>query len=96
MNFVKSEDAPMVFHTLENDTLVYAGTFTTKFDPSQIIVSKSTGRIYHSLRTKAVWKGLEIGLIKSSVVLDQLYDGLDMDSDTFTWKEKQYRFNWID
>jgi hypothetical protein len=95
MNFIKSEDAPMVFHSLKDDVLTFGGSLTRPFDPSQIRVSKSSGRIYHSLDTKAVFKGLGVGLVQSSVVLDQLYQGLDEESNSFTWKGKSYQLQWI-
>jgi hypothetical protein len=90
LNLVKSEDAPIVFHSLNHDRLMYAGTLSVPL--SQFMVSKSTGKIYHRMDSKAIFKQLPIGLMKTSLLweLNEL-----MDSDGFTLNQKRYPFEWI-
>ncbi|KAJ3117673.1 hypothetical protein HDU96_005958 [Phlyctochytrium bullatum] len=48
VNFIKSEDAPIVFHDLTPDhRLVWGGTLSIPFDPSRLYVGATHGRIYH-------------------------------------------------
>jgi hypothetical protein len=96
LNAIQSDDAPFVFHTMQDDLLFYAGTKSIRFDPSQICVSKSTGKIYHYLHSKAPYKEQQIGLFKSSVLLEYLYDGLDMEGSTFHYNGISYPLKWID
>ncbi|KAJ3144495.1 hypothetical protein HK101_002678 [Irineochytrium annulatum] len=49
-NFIKSEDAPIVFQDLTpDDHLIWGGTLRQLFDPSRVHVRADTGRLYHPL-----------------------------------------------
>ncbi|KAG0270036.1 hypothetical protein DFQ27_001000 [Actinomortierella ambigua] len=93
MNFVEVADVPVVYHSLRDGHLVWAGTKTTPFLPDRLFVSESTGRIYHTLppAIQQRWSHMKkppLGLLKSSLVLAELVDKLD--GATFHWQGKDY------
>ena len=49
LNFIRPAATPIVFHSFDssNNTLLYAGTKTQKFQISDLAVSELTGRLYH-------------------------------------------------
>jgi hypothetical protein len=105
VNYVRAEDAPVVFHTLHNDNLVFAGTFTFKFSPAAVHVSKSTWRFYHPLPqvpreypSPCTRDGMHIGLglLKSQLVLNHLYEGFSDEGTTIRYRGAEYPFVWID
>jgi hypothetical protein len=85
LNFVRPAATPIVFHSLQEDELLYAGTMMQPFEERHLAISEETGRLYHRLtgenvlaRDKAKSKGVaastqeskdEFGLIRSSVAV---------------------------
>lgn len=97
INYIKAHDAPIVFHTLKDSKLVHSGTRTIDFDPNKIFVSKSTGYIYHRLDRDSIdFNGHKIGLLKSSLVMQHLYSGLDMDNSNFEYRGTKFPLYWIE
>ncbi|KAI8928707.1 hypothetical protein BC831DRAFT_447125 [Entophlyctis helioformis] len=102
MNYVQAADAP-VRAAGQQHLLVFAGTMTCGFDPSRVHVSRSSGRLYHPLPdgallpTATLYAAIHppLGLIKSSLVLSRLADGLDMDSGTLVLDGNTYPLHWI-
>lgn len=62
LNFIKPADMPIVFHDLSHDNeLIYGGTLKVTFDPSKVLVSPRTGRLYHPHSND------DVGLIRSQI-----------------------------
>jgi hypothetical protein len=92
LNFVRPAATPIVFHSLQEDGLMYAGTMVQPFEEKYLAISEETGRLYHRLtgenvlaRDKAKSKVVatsrqeakeEFGLIRSSVAV-ALSDRID-------------------
>jgi hypothetical protein len=57
LNFVAAEDTPVVFIDLVSDAagsqLAYAGSARQPFEPARLLLSASSGRLYHPLTTHA-------------------------------------------
>lgn len=89
LNFIKPADMPIVFHDLSHDNkLIYGGTLTVTFDPSKVLVSPRTGRLYHPYSKD------EVGLIRSQIGV-RLSEGLSFiekeggnEMMTFQWGAK--------
>nr|KAJ3419326.1 hypothetical protein HK105_007086 [Polyrhizophydium stewartii] len=105
MNYVRAADAPIVFHDLDSQGLLwFAGSKTHPFDPSQIFVSRGNGYFYHPLPagsplptpTRLAALDTPLGLIKSSAVLSHLASGADMESGTVTLHGRSYKINFIE
>jgi hypothetical protein len=83
LNFVRPAATPIVFHSLQEDELSYAGCMVQSFEEKHLAISEETGRLYHRLtgenvlaRDKAKNKVVatqeakdEFGLIRSSVAV---------------------------
>ncbi|KAJ3133789.1 hypothetical protein HDU90_005627 [Geranomyces variabilis] len=123
INYVQVEDSPIVFHDLSPDGqyLTYAGTLKHPFSPEALYLSRTTGRLYHSLEgATSTVTGLALppplwmldsagapttekstgndsnappptlGLIKSSLLLSRLAEGMDVEGETFEWRGRAY------
>lgn len=121
--------APIVFHTLRDDKLFYAGNLNVKFEPELVTVNND-GYFYYpfekalyypqdelreikfknvnnqvldwgiheylqelELLEKKGKDGNGFGLLKSSLVLNELAGGLE--HEYFVYKNKKFPFNWI-
>jgi Domain of unknown function (DUF4505) len=93
LNWVRVSDCPIVFHSLDGDSLVYAGTRSVKFKPDQLLVSKASGRFYHPIEdgmAGPAWTDRKIGLIKSALVQSHLSETIEMEDHTFSLNGKRY------
>ncbi|GJJ76195.1 hypothetical protein EMPS_08554 [Entomortierella parvispora] len=95
-NFVEAEDTPIVFHSLIQGQLRWAGTRETEFKPDQLCISASTGRIYHPLpspferpdNSTVPPHAYTHGLIKSSLALSEMAN--DLSHDSFHWRGETF------
>jgi hypothetical protein len=79
INHIRPAATPIVFHSLINQDLIYAGNLTLPFEHSQLALSEKTGRLYHQLydpkeviNTKQSSSGLTTlgyGLVRSTVAV---------------------------
>lgn len=75
VNFIRPAATPIVFHSLESNTLHYGGTLQVPFEPVSLAVSPRTGQLYHKVQhctsplhdDKALHG--EYGLIRSSIAV---------------------------
>ncbi|ORX97189.1 hypothetical protein K493DRAFT_314163 [Basidiobolus meristosporus CBS 931.73] len=92
LNYILSEDAPIVFSDLDGEQLVWAGDKRFLFHPEKILVSSTSGRIYHpspkTLNNKT--KHAEMALLKSSLVLTKFAEHLDLENRSFFWNGNTY------
>lgn len=106
MNFVSSEDVPIVFHdfTADKKALVYGGDLQVPFKPDRLVVSKGNGRVYYrmdgddesgagvgnSSSNTPEWP--QLGLLKSSFILDRVFsEGMEYCHEgVFVWEGRRY------
>jgi len=70
LNFIRPAALPVVFHTLlDRKELVYGGTLRQTFDWRDLAVSRTTGRIYHSLGNADAPTIMTHGLIRSQLAI---------------------------
>ena len=48
-NYIRPADSVIVFHSLQEDHLVFGATLRQPFQPNQLAISQRTGRLYHKL-----------------------------------------------
>ena len=75
VNFIRPAATPIVFHSLQSNTLYFGGTLQLPFEPTNLAVSPRTGQLYHKiqhcsspLQYEKSSPG-EYGLIRSSVAV---------------------------
>lgn len=114
-NLIRSADSPIVFRELSQDgTLTWAGNLQSNFQPFALKVDSETGYVYHpspvppltSLRKQVTENYHPFGaysLLSSSLVLQRLASGLEIDPDLFAeqqggsieWHGKRYNMGII-
>jgi len=85
LNFIRPADSAIVFHDLDGDELVFAGTLRQPFHPASLAISAKTGRLYHEL-----FNGMGgFGLIRSAlaVTLSQQILAAERDEDQNKYPE---------
>lgn len=97
LNFIRPAATPIVFHSIENDSLIFAGTKRQSFDPARLAISKHTGRLYHevtdfSLRGDASNDDTaEYALVRSAVAVS-LSDYIVPQDDRLHYQLENYAF----
>lgn len=91
LNFIRPAATPIVFHSIDKDNLVFAGSKKQLFDHARLAISEHTGRLYHEVTDFRLQGSnqLEYALIRSAVAVslsdciisqeDGLYYQLDND-----------------
>ncbi|KAI8910958.1 hypothetical protein EDD86DRAFT_204056, partial [Gorgonomyces haynaldii] len=97
-NWIKVQDTPIVFHTLQEDKLVYGGSLCVDFDPHLLFVRN--GRFYFRIQDhlpSPVWYDGKhnLGLIKSSLVLSAFADSIDFSANQFMYKHRHYPLHFL-
>jgi hypothetical protein len=87
LNFMEAQDSPIVFHNLVSGKLYWGGDLQTDFDPDNVSLSESTGRLYHPYPVE-YQKLPGLALLSSSLVLGQLSQ--EMHDDHFIYKGNAY------
>jgi hypothetical protein len=93
INFILPADMPIVFHDLDTKEgrLVYGGSLSVSFDPSQIHMSMRTGRLYHPSGRKHA----PFGLIRSQIAVTFI-DHITLSDDSgeapalFSWQGQSF------
>lgn len=75
------------------DQLIYAGTLSAPFKPELVLLSLSTGRIYHPSHFDSP------GLLCSSICVELgksiVFESENSNTGTLTYKDKQYKIGLI-
>jgi hypothetical protein len=73
LNFIRPAATPIVFHTLQDNQLLFGGDLSQPFDPEKLAVSQHTGRLHHQLSEIRLERhggeSREYGLVRSSVAV---------------------------
>ncbi|GLD94190.1 hypothetical protein PINS_up002801 [Pythium insidiosum] len=112
MNFIKCADRPIVFEDLRRDEkseqwqfVFGGGELSIPFDPAALLISESTGRLYHRFVNKHFVDGdiESIGLVRSQVAVElgksiHLHDDQDQTGSVgeFEWEGKCYPISSFD
>ena len=90
VNFIRPAATPIVFHSLQGNTLYFGGTLQVPFEPTNLAVSPRTGQLFHKIQhcsTPLQYEKSspgEYGLIRSSVAVtlsDRIKPGPADDND---------------
>lgn len=75
LNFIRPTATPIVFHSIDKEYLIYAGSKRQLFDPLRLAISERTGRLYHELTDFSLQGDVsnevtaEYGLVRSAVAV---------------------------
>ena len=64
-NFIRPAATPIVFHSLTNQTLLYGGNLTVRFESDRLAISKKSGKFYYRIPDGI--GSLKYGLISTSI-----------------------------
>ena len=74
-NYIRPADVAIVFHDLQDRSLIFGGSLQQEFEPNELAFSPNTGRFYHRLfgtkmakaKSKLQKEGTQFGLLKSTL-----------------------------
>lgn len=102
--FLRGAPPTIDFSARSPGSLLYAGTLTTPFDPTSLRADPHTGYLYHPSprpprdRDPAERYGA-YSLLRSSLVLTRLREGMDVDEDgsgRFVWQGERRTFSLLE
>jgi hypothetical protein len=87
-NWIKTQDSPIVFHSLSDNKLVYAASKQIAFNPS--LVSVHNGRFYHPIPFDLGWTDKRVGLITSTVIQEMVLNLDTIEYEGYKYKVHQW------
>jgi hypothetical protein len=102
LNLIRPAATPIVFHSIDRDQLIFAGSKRQSFDPAKLAISEHTGRLYHQVTNISLWGDattkdiVEYALVRSAVAVS-LSDHIIPHDDrlAFRLEDKTLPIEWL-
>jgi Domain of unknown function (DUF4505) len=104
LNFIRPAATPIVYHTFReyDQCLLFGGNLEHAFDPTQLAISSTTGRMYHRFTSKnknitnsqGREQSLSYGLIRSSIAV-ALSEKIGFGEESSFIYNDEYKIEWL-